>query len=243
MACHVGHINAVGVAALGTEPAVNAMAGLELVLALSLSLIAGAWLHRLAWVGMAYNLWLWSTVGGLGGPYTIGVTDPGTTIVYVLAFALVLLTHAWRPLSLFQGGPTQKPDHWKLRLGEIAFALLRAFDAYWKWQPEFLLHGVNNLIAAQAGQPAWIVAYIGFFIRAIELVGPVIFGVSVALVESAIAMALLAGVALQWICRWARFTALYCGPLAKVGEAPMLQALPATKATCLAQASSTCCYF
>lgn len=192
-----GHINAVGVAALGTEPAVNAMAGLELVLALSL--IAGAWLHRLAWVGMAYNLWLWSTVGGLGGPYTIGVTDPGATIVYVLAFALVLLTHAWRPLSLFQGGPTQKPDHWKLRLGEIAFALLWAFDAYWKWQPEFLLHGVNNLIAAQAGQPAWIVAYIGFFIRAIELVGPVIFGVSVALVESAIAMALLAGVALQWI--------------------------------------------
>ncbi|HQS31354.1 hypothetical protein [Polaromonas sp.] len=192
-----GHINAVGVSALGAELVVNAMAALELVLALSL--LTGVWLHRLAWVGIAYNLWLWSTVGGLGGPYTSGATDPGTTIVYALAFALVLLTHAWRPLRLFHGGPTQEPDRWKLRLGEIAFALLWAFDAYWKWQPEFLLNGVNNLTAAQAGQPAWIVAYIGVFIRVIDLVGPVIFGVTVALAESAIALALLMGVALQWI--------------------------------------------
>lgn len=192
-----GHVTAAGVQALGVGPVVNAMVVIEFVLALSL--LTGAWLHRLAWVGIIYNLWLWSTVGGLGGPYTPGATDPGTAIVYVLAFALVLLTHAWRSLSVVRHGPMQAPAHWKLRLSEIAFGLLWAFDAYWKWQPDFLLHGVDNLTASQAGQPGWIVAYIGFFIRVILLVGPLAFGIAIAAAESVIALALLTGLALDWI--------------------------------------------
>lgn len=192
-----GHAMAAGVQTLGVGPVVNAMVVIEFVLALSL--LTGAWLHRLAWVGIIYNLWLWSTVGGLGGPYTPGATDPGTAIVYVLAFALVLLTHAWRSLSVVRHGSMQAPAHWKLRLSEIAFGLLWAFDAYWKWQPDFLLHGVDNLTASQAGQPGWIVAYIGFFIRVILLVGPLAFGIAIAAAESVIALALLTGLALDWI--------------------------------------------
>lgn len=192
-----GHAMATGVRALGVGTVTSAMAVIEF--ALALSLLTGAWLHRLAWVGIAYNLWLWSTVGGLGGPYTTGATDPGTAIAYVLAFALVLLTHAWRPLSAFRHGPLQAPASWKLRLGEIGFGLLWAFDAYWKWQPDFLLHGVDNLTASQAGQPGWIVAYIGFFIRAIQLVGPLAFGIAVAVAESVIALTLLFNVLLDWM--------------------------------------------
>ena len=192
-----GHVTAAGVQALGVGSVVNTMVVIEFVLALSL--LTGAWLHRLAWVGIVYNLWLWSTVGGLGGPYTPGATDPGTAIVYVLAFALVLLTHAWRSLSLVRHGPMQAPAHWKLRLSEIAFGLLWAFDAYWKWQPDFLLHGVDNLTASQAGQPGWIVAYIGFFIRMIQIVGPLAFGIAIAAAESVIALALLFDVLLDWV--------------------------------------------
>ena len=63
-----GHATAAGVQALGVVAVVTAMVAVEFVLALSL--LTGAWLYRLAWVGIVYNLWLWSTVGGLGGPYT-----------------------------------------------------------------------------------------------------------------------------------------------------------------------------
>ena len=74
-----GHAMAAGVEALGVGVVTTAMAVIEFTLALAL--LTGAWLHRLVWVGIGYNLWLWSTVGGLGGPYTPGATDPGTAIV------------------------------------------------------------------------------------------------------------------------------------------------------------------
>lgn len=192
-----GHAQARLAAQLGVSHVVTAMVIIELLLAISL--LTGAWLHRLAWLGMVYNLWLWSSVGGLGGPYSVGATDPGTAIVYVLAFALVLLTHAWRPLSVFRHGNPLAPAQWKIRLAEMAFGLLWAFDAYWKWQPDFLLHGVANLTAAQVGQPGWIVAYIGFFIQLIQTVGPLVFGVAVAAAESAIALSLLFDVWLRWL--------------------------------------------
>lgn len=191
-----GHAQARLITQLGVGHVVTAQVVIELLLAFSL--LTGAWLHRLAWLGMVYNLWLWSSVGGLGGPYGVGATDPGTAIVYVLAFALVLLTHAWRPLSAFRHGSMQAPAQWKIRLAEIAFGLLWAFDAYWKWQPDFLLHGVANLSAAQVGQPGWVVAYIGVFIQLVQFIGPLVFGVAVALVESAIALSLLFDVLLAW---------------------------------------------
>ncbi len=109
-----GHAQARLITQLGVDHVVTAMVIIELLLAFSL--LTGAWLHRLAWLGIAYNLWLWSSVGGLGGPYSVGATDPGTAIVYVLAFALVQLTHAWRPLSVFRHGSVLAPESWKLRL-------------------------------------------------------------------------------------------------------------------------------
>ncbi|EQD59835.1 hypothetical protein B1B_08024, partial [mine drainage metagenome] len=71
-----GHAMAALVTNLGVGIVVGVMVALEALLAFSL--LSGWQLHRLAWVGVFYNLWLWSTVGGLGGPYTSGATDPGT---------------------------------------------------------------------------------------------------------------------------------------------------------------------
>ena len=187
-----GHGMAGLVAAVGVHGVVDATVALEALLAFSL--LSGWQLHRLAWVGVLYNLWLWSTIGGLGGPFTAGATDPGTAIVYALAFALVLLTHGWRPVAVFRHGPVEAPAHWKFVLARVLFGLLWAFDAYWKWQPAFL-HGAGSYLAGSiAGQPHWIAAYIGFVLHVIERVGVERFAIFAALAESALALALLTGV-------------------------------------------------
>lgn len=187
-----GHAMAQAVLAIGVKPLVYVMVALEALLAFSL--LTGWQLHRLAWVGIVYNLWLWSTVGGFGGPYTAGATDPGTAIVYALAFGLILLTHGWRPLASFRHGPVTAPAEWKFTLARVLFGLLWAFDAYWKWQPAFL-HGAGSYLAQSiAGQPHWIAAYIGFVLHVIEQVGVERFAVFAALAESALALSLLTGV-------------------------------------------------
>jgi hypothetical protein len=158
---------------------------------LAFSLLAGIWVPFFAWVGIIYNLFMWSTVGGLGGPYTQGATDPGTAVVYALAFFFVLITRSWTRLSL-QPVIEAKPLHDRLyAAGRILFGLLWAFDAFWKWQPHFLGHAASYLVQAQQGQPAWIVNYIQFFINIIHIVGPVVFALFAAVIESVIALSLL----------------------------------------------------
>ncbi len=187
-----GHAMAALVTNLGVGIVVSMMVALEALLAFSL--LSGWQLHRLAWVGLFYNLWLWSTVGGLGGPYTTGATDPGTAIVYALGFALVLLTHGWRPLAAFRNGPVTVPARWKFTLARVLFGLLWAFDAYWKWQPAFL-HGAGSFLAqSMAGQPHWVAAYIGFVLHIIQRVGTENFAIFAALAESALALSLITGV-------------------------------------------------
>jgi hypothetical protein len=123
---------------------------------LAFSLLTGIWLRVVAWIGLAYSLFMWSTVGGMGGPYTRGATDPGTAIVYALAFALIVMTQPQKsPGMASNGRATGSPESFH-GLGRILFGLLWAFDAYWKWHPYFLRHGFENLVQAQGGQPAWI---------------------------------------------------------------------------------------
>jgi hypothetical protein len=158
---------------------------------LALSLLSGLWLRFFAWLGIVYNLFMWSTVGGLGGPYTQGATDPGTAIVYALAFFFVLITHSWTRLSLHYGKSRENlPGRW-YGLGRLLFGLLWAFDAFWKWHPYFLQHGVTYLEQSQQGQPAWIVVYIQFFIDVIHIVSPLAFGLFAAVIETLIALSLL----------------------------------------------------
>jgi hypothetical protein len=158
---------------------------------LALSLLTGIWLRFFVWVGIAYNLFMWSTVGGMGGPYTQGATDPGTAIVYALAFVFVLLTRSWVRLSVVhgRGGPDSSARFYSV--GRLLFGLLWAFDAFWKWHPYFLQHAVTYLVQSQQGQPAWIVAYIQFFINLFNAVSPLVFGFFAAIVETLIAASLV----------------------------------------------------
>jgi hypothetical protein len=45
-------------------------------------------------VGLGYSLLVWSTGEGFGGPYHAGSTDIGTSIIYSLVFATLLVVTA-----------------------------------------------------------------------------------------------------------------------------------------------------
>ncbi|MHB1268796.1 MAG: hypothetical protein ACYCY2_14540, partial [Acidithiobacillus ferriphilus] len=59
-----GHWMAQQVQQLGAQHVAYATIALDAILAISL--ITGIGLPLLAWVGVIYNLWLWSTIGGFG---------------------------------------------------------------------------------------------------------------------------------------------------------------------------------
>ena len=192
-----GHEMAAIIQGIGARGAAIATVVLNGILAISL--ITGIGLRVMAWIGIIFNLWLWTTVGGLGGPYTHGATDPGTAIIYALSFMFVLITRAWERVSLYTGKCYLEISLSALTFGRVIFGFIWLFDAFWKWQPYFLTHSLTYLQQAQQGQPAWIVDYIGFYITIIHFVGPMTFGIIAALAESAIALALISGIFLRWM--------------------------------------------
>ena len=175
-------------AAVGMSKAVALLFGIEALL--TVGLLIGWGFPALAWVGLVYELFLWSVLGGLGGPYTSGATDPGTAIVYALGFALLLLLRAWQGAA-WSNAPLRRPDRLRVRWAFWLFGLLWAFDAWWKWQPGFLQHFASYLTGAQAGQPAWIAEWIAVFIGLGHVIGMEHFAVLAALAETAIAAGLL----------------------------------------------------
>ncbi|MHB1938660.1 MAG: hypothetical protein ACYCOR_19070 [Acidobacteriaceae bacterium] len=171
-------------------PSHVAMVTIALDAVIAASLLTGLWVRPAAWLGVIYSLLLWSTVGGFGGPFTTGATDPGTAIVYALVFLCVLVVPSdagWR----VAGRPRMAAVRGGMDGVRVLFGLLWAFDAFWKWQPYFLRHGLALLTAAEAGQPRWIAMYIAAFVPVLGWLGPVIFGVAVAVTESVIALGLL----------------------------------------------------
>ncbi len=165
---------------------------------LALSLLSGVALRPMAWIGVVYTLLLWSTVGGFGGPYTAGATDPGTAIVYALVFIAVLSVPAGQRLTL--AGPQANPPTPRgIEVVRILFGLLWAFDAFWKWQPDFLHGSLSYLVSSEVGQPAWIAHYIAFFVQIMGVAGPLAFGIFAAAAETVLALSLLAGFAQKWI--------------------------------------------
>ena len=191
-----GHWMAQLVQQLGAQTVAYATIALDAILAVSL--ITGVGVPLLAWVGVIYNLWLWSTVGGFGGPYTQGATDPGTAIIYALCFLFVVWTRSWEGLS-FSKAPHRPIYAPAIHTARILFGILWAFDAFLKWQPYFLTHAVTYLQQALPGEPAWIAAYISFFISVITWAGPVLFGYFAAIIESIIAFYLIIGRGLRWL--------------------------------------------
>ncbi|QXL83695.1 multicopper oxidase domain-containing protein [Comamonas sp. NLF-1-9] len=57
---------------------------------LALALLFGFARRTVYVIGALYSLLIWSTAGGFGGPYTIGASNTGVGIIYVLIFAVLI---------------------------------------------------------------------------------------------------------------------------------------------------------
>ncbi len=73
--------------------------------------------------------------------------------------------------------PTDRPEHpelaaWRLKgfgLLRIAFGLVWAIDASFKWQPNFITHFTDYLKGALDGQPPPVQAWITFWIHIVKV--------------------------------------------------------------------------
>ena len=75
----------------------------------------------------------------------------------------------------------------------IVFGAIWGIDAWFKWQPDFVNNFADYLNGAQKDQPWVIHHWIGFWINTVG-VDPKVFAYSVAVAESAIAIALILGI-------------------------------------------------
>lgn len=85
---------------------------------------------------------------------------------------------------------------WRLRgmgIVRIAFGLVWAIDASFKWQPDFANHFTHYLTGNLAGDPGFVQAWINLWITIIK-VDPHVFAYLVASAETAIAVSLIFGV-------------------------------------------------
>lgn len=57
---------------------------------LALALLFGFARRTVYVIGALYSLLIWSTAGGFGGPYTVGASNTGVGIIYVLIFAVLI---------------------------------------------------------------------------------------------------------------------------------------------------------
>ena len=74
----------------------------------------------------------------------------------------------------------------------IAFGLVWAVDAWFKWQPDFVNNLSSYLTGSLDGQPGWVQAWIDFWINIIK-VDPHVFAHLVAIGETAVAIGLIFG--------------------------------------------------
>ncbi len=74
----------------------------------------------------------------------------------------------------------------------IVFGFIWLIDASFKWQPAFLNNFTSYLVDGAQGQPALVQAWIHFWIQTVS-VNPHLFGVIVAVAETAIALGLIFG--------------------------------------------------
>lgn len=81
---------------------------------------------------------------------------------------------------------------WGLGLVRIAFGIVWAADAWLKWQPAFLNHVTSQLAGVLAGQPAPVKSWISFWVRIVSI-NPHAFATVEAIMETALAVALLLG--------------------------------------------------
>lgn len=82
----------------------------------------------------------------------------------------------------------------QVALLRIVFGVMWAVDALFKWQPSFAASFVDQVNGAAAGQPSWLMPWFHFWSRLLST-NPHLFAILTASAESAIAIALLLGIA------------------------------------------------
>ncbi len=79
-----------------------------------------------------------------------------------------------------------------------AFGLVWAIDAYFKWQPDFFNNYSSYITGIVSGQPAWLLPWFNFWSNLI-LLNPGVFAWLTRIIETAIAVGLLLGLARKWV--------------------------------------------
>ena len=177
-----------GVQAVG--PTTVAVVMVIIAAALGLSLLTRRALAVFAAFGFLYSLVCWVLLDALGFPYAHGQTDPGVFIPYAIAFLFVLSIRRPHGDSAYREVEVINPL-WET--SRLLFGLLWAFDAALKWLPAFMFHFSSQITSVIAGQPHWIADWLHFVALVIDMAGPVLVAVIIALVETAIALGLLSG--------------------------------------------------
>jgi len=187
---------ATGIDRLGARGIAAAMAVVALLL--GLALITRVGLRAACWFGVAYSIFCWIALCGLGAPYGPGQTDPGVFPAYLISFLFVLsVAPVVAPRGNAAPALTPSPTLWTT--ARLLFGLLWLFDATLKWKPYFLSHFLKQLTPAVQGQPHWIATYIAFVINAVQTIRPELVAVLVAIIETGIAVSLLTGLCLRTI--------------------------------------------
>lgn len=159
---------------------------------IALTLLSGKGMRSALWIGIVYLLVMWIAVEH-GGDFNPGAggTDPGIAPPYLIA--LILTCTTWR---ISQPAATPAERGLALRwahAAQLMFGFLWAWDALFKLQPYFFTRFVSFLSGAEAGQPAWIVAWLHGWIALVMFISPVLFAVLAAIAEVVIAWSLLSG--------------------------------------------------
>lgn len=176
--------------AVGVNKALALLFGIEALL--TVALLTGWALPALGWLGLVYELFLWSTLGG-------GAAS-AAALVYALGFALLLLLRAWQG-SAWSGAGLRRPASRRVRWAFWLTGLLWATAAWAAWQPAIGLHLSESLAQAQSAAPDWQVEWIAIWTGLGHALGMEVLAALVSGVGSLIAAGLLLA---PWLSRGSR---------------------------------------
>jgi uncharacterized membrane protein YphA (DoxX/SURF4 family) len=151
---------------------------------LAASLLTGRGVKVMGWVGVAYSLAVWVMVQH-GGDFGADGTDPGAGAAYFVAFLFVLAAERAKEVDITKNE--------LFSLARVAFGILWAYDALYKFQPYFLTHYMDFLAGAKADVSGWRAGYDQIWIALSLAIGPAVMAWLVAIFEAATAFGLVAG--------------------------------------------------
>jgi hypothetical protein len=166
---------------------------------LTVGLLTGWGFPVMGWLGLAYELLVWSALGGGGAG--------AAALVYALGFALMLLLRAWQG-SAWSDAMLRRPDLPRVRWAFWLAGLLWAAIAWTAWQPGLGLRLSDALIQAQAHAPNGQAEWVAFWAGLGYAFGMGTFAVLIAVIDTLIAAGLLLS---PWLPCWLRRMLLWSG--------------------------------